>query len=152
MKWWSRYLAVVLFACAGADDVPGPGHDGAGNGGSNGADDGGSGGKTPQPECDPSDPRCWCPNEPCSKYGCFEGMAYNCTFYGDCGDQREPIDCAADGLTCWWSTTHHWFECDRPGCGDAVVQEWEECDEGVRVNGTRPDGCSSDCTLTDTNR
>jgi cysteine-rich repeat protein len=96
---------------------------------------------------------CWCPNPQCEREGCLDGVLSTCVgFGGDCNDQGPIVDCTAQGLTCWDADLGSLepgtevASCAPAGCGDAVVQSGEACDDG-RANGTRLNGCSSACTL-----
>lgn len=90
----------------------------------------------------------------CEQMGCVDGVAWNCANLGlgpDCGwlSQLPPVDCAAQGLSCWIGPDPHsrdQYYCARPGCGDAVVQQGEDCDDGSE-NGTTLAGCTADCAL-----
>jgi len=67
----------------------------------------------------------------------------------DCGDgenmTQPPTGCSTfnsrnPGATCR-------PDCTKAGCGDGVVDQGEECDDGDRNSNENPDACRLDCTL-----
>lgn len=81
---------------------------------------------------------------------CADGQACD-TVHGGCVDPEQDTACdgKTEGDTCSWSTqTGRCFDgvCIVPGCGNLVVEDGEQCDDGNRVSN---DGCSADCTSTE---